>query len=505
MNTITGKVFLVGAGPGDPGLLTVRGRECLERADVVLYDALSNEVLTEYAPNAEKIFAGKSPDRHMLLQEEINRLLVDLARQGKRVVRLKGGDPFVFGRGGEEALALAERGIPYEVVPGVTAGIAAPAYAGIPVTHRGLSTSCLFITGHDEHLLDEDEIDFARIAAQGTLCFFMGVKNLPALVRQVIALGRAPDTPAAVIAWGTLPKQRTIVATLETLEDVCAREQPAPPALVVIGDVVRLHDRLSWFESRPLFGRRIVVTRARTQAGELVRHLHELGADVFEFPTIEIEPAPAAEPFGYIGSYHWVVLTSVNGVDMLFERLEDLGQDARDLSGVKLCAIGSATAEAVRKRFLTVDLMPEKYVAEDLLDALIRREGAIEGKRFLLPRADIARGFLPEELRKRGAEVTELVAYRTVAPKTSEDLAGQLAAYRPDLVTFTSSSTARNFAEILGAARLNAVALTARFAAIGPITSRTASDLGMPVTVEPDVHDIPHFVEAIVQAFAENT
>ena len=504
MNSATGKVFLVGAGPGDPGLLTVRGKECLERADVVLYDALSNEVLTEYAPKAEKIFAGKSPDKHMLLQEEINGLLIDLAKQGKRVVRLKGGDPFVFGRGGEEALALAENKIPFEVVPGVTAGIAVPAYAGIPITHRGLSMSCTFITGHDEHLLDDDEDDFAHIAAQGTLCFFMGVKNLPTLVRQVIALGRAPNTPAAVIAWGTLPKQRTIIATLETLEEVCAREMPAPPALVVIGDVVRLHEQLSWFESRPLFGKRIVVTRARTQAGELVRHLHELGADVFEFPTIEIEPAPIAEPFDYIGSYNWVVLTSVNGVEMLFERLEELGQDARDLAGVKLCAIGSATSEAVRKRFLNVDLMPEKYVAEDLLNALVQCEGALEGKRFLLPRADIARSFLPEELRKRGAEVTELVAYRTVTPTSSEEFAAQLAAYRPDLVTFTSSSTARNFAEILGAERLDAIKLGTRFASIGPITSKTAAELGMPVTVEPDTHDIPHFVDAIVQAFTQN-
>ncbi|MBX7256699.1 MAG: uroporphyrinogen-III C-methyltransferase, partial [Candidatus Hydrogenedentes bacterium] len=483
MSDVTGKVFLVGAGPGDPGLLTVRGKECLERADVVLYDALSNEVLTEYAPNAEKIFAGKSPDKHMLLQEEINRLLIDLARQGKRVVRLKGGDPFVFGRGGEEALALAENGIPYEVVPGVTAGIAVPAYAGIPVTHRGLSTSCMFITGHDEDLLDEEETDFAHIAVQGTLCFFMGVKNLPTLVKQVIALGRAPETPAAVITWGTLPKQRTIVATLATLEEVCDREKPTPPALVVVGDVVRLHNQLSWFESRPLFGRRVVVTRARAQAAELVRRLYELGADVFEFPTIEIEPAPISEPFDYIGTYNWVVMTSVNGVEMLFERLEELGQDARDLANVKLCAIGSATAEAVRKRFLNVDLMPEKYVAEDLLTALVQREGELEGKRFLLPRADIARSFLPEELRKRGAVVTELVAYRTVAPKTSDELAEQLAAYRPDLVTFTSSSTARNFAEILGATRLDAVALTAQFASIGPITSKTAAELGMPVTI----------------------
>jgi len=500
MTQSAGKVYLVGAGPGDPGLITVRGRECLEHADVVFYDSLANDALLEYAPRAEHIFAGKSADKHHLTQDEINALLITHAKSGRRVVRLKGGDPFVFGRGGEEALALAENGIPFEIVPGVTAGIAVPAFAGIPVTHRGASTSVTLITGHDERALESGEIDIARIPMKGTLVFYMSVRNLPLIVRQLMQLGRDPQTPVAVVASGTHAKQRTIIGTLETIVDACADEGIAPPAVAIVGEVVRMHEKLAWFESLPLFGKRIVVTRARNQASELVRQLHELGADVFEFPTIEIEPANVTEPFDYIGKYDWLVLTSVNGVEMLFERLEELGQDARDLAGVKLCVIGSATAEALRKRFLRVDLMPEKYVAEDLMAALLAHEPQLAGKRFLMPRADIARSFLPEELRKHGAEVTELVAYRTVAPESSEARAEALLAYRPDVITFTSSSTARNFYDMIGPERVAAVKSYAAFASIGPITARTANDLGMPVTIQPDVHDIPNFVDAIVRA-----
>ncbi len=493
-----GKVYLVGAGPGDVGLITVRGRECLEHADVVIYDSLANPALLEFAPKAEHIFAGKATDRHTLTQPEINELLFAHARKGKRVVRLKGGDPFVFGRGGEEALALASQGIPFEVVPGVTAGIAVPAYAGIPVTHRGASASVTLITGHDEQALESGETDLGNIALQGTLVFYMSVKNLPIVARRLIALGRAPSTPVAVVAHGTHPKQRTVVGHLADIHDRCEREGIVPPAVVVIGEVVALHEQLTWFESLPLFGKRIVVTRARNQASELVHQLHELGADIFEFPTIEVEPAKVDESFGDIGSFDWVILTSVNGVEMLFERLEEMDRDARDLAGVELCVIGSATAEALRRRSLKVDLMPEKYVAEELMAALLAREGSLEGKRFLLPRADIARSFLPEELRKRGAMVKELVAYRTVAPRSSGERADALIAYKPDLVTFTSSSTAKNFYDMIGAERVEKIKQMAAFASIGPITAKTADELGMNVTIQPETHDIPHFVDAIV-------
>jgi uroporphyrinogen III methyltransferase/synthase len=501
MSQTFGKVYLVGAGPGDPGLITVRGRECLEHADVVIYDALANEALLGYAPRAEKILVGKSTDHHTLLQEEINRVIIEQARRVARVVRLKGGDPFVFGRGGEEALALAEHGIPFEVVPGVTAGIAVPAYAGIPVTCRGIASTVTLITGHDDPAREESSLDLAELATKGTLAFYMGVKNLPQIAQELIRLGRPPHTPAAVIEWGTCPRQRTIVATLGTLHQACQREKVKPPAIVVIGDVVSLHTKLGWFESRPLFGRRVVVTRAQAQAGQLVRMLQELGADVLEFPTIRIEPVTTPEPMETPSHYHWIVLTSANAVEMLFERLEQQGLDARDLHGVKLCVIGSATAEAVRKRFLRVDLMPEKYVAESLLNALIECEGTLDGKRFLLPRADIARSFLPAELRKRGAEVTELVAYRTVMPETSETIAEALVSYKPDLVTFTSSSTVKNFCDILGPNRLERIKNRAAFAAIGPIATQTARELGLPVSIEPEQHDVPSLVQAIARAF----
>ncbi|MDZ4860272.1 MAG: uroporphyrinogen-III C-methyltransferase [Candidatus Hydrogenedentes bacterium] len=500
MSITQGKVYLVGAGPGDPGLITVRGRECIEHADVIFYDSLANPVLLELAPNAEHVFAGKATDRHTLTQEEINGLIVAHAQQGRRVVRLKGGDPFVFGRGGEEALVLAGLGIPFEIVPGVTAGIAAPAFAGIPVTHRGASTSVTLITGHDAEAIESGEIDLGKIPLQGTLVFYMSVRNLSVIVRQLVQLGRSPQTPAAVIASGTHAKQRTVVGTLTDIAELSEDAGILPPAIAVIGEVVSLHEKLSWFENLPLFGKRVVVTRARNQASELVRQLHELGADVFEFPTIEIEPAKVNEPFDYVGNYDWLVLTSVNGVEMLFERMDELGQDARDLAGVKLCVIGSATADAVRKRFLKVDFMPERYVAEDLMAALLQRESTLAGKRFLLPRADLARSFLPEELRKHGAEATELVAYRTVTPRSSNNRADALLAYRPDIVTFTSSSTARNFYDMIGPERVERIKLTAVFASIGPITANTANDLGMPVTIQPDTHDIPHLVESIVRA-----
>ncbi|GMW00619.1 MAG: bifunctional uroporphyrinogen-III C-methyltransferase/uroporphyrinogen-III synthase [Candidatus Hydrogenedentota bacterium] len=495
-----GTVYLVGAGPGDPGLITVRGRECLERADVVVYDSLANEALLDIAFHAEKIYAGKSPDRHTLLQDEINKILIDQAARVDRVVRLKGGDPFVFGRGAEEALALVAHGVPFEVVPGITSGIAVPAYAGIPVTHRGLASSVTFVAGHDEESCECLEDGSARWALDGTLVFYMGVRRLPHIADRLITMGRSPDTPAAVVQWGTYPRQISVTGTLSTIAALAQEQSIDPPSILVVGEVVKLHDSISWYEHRPLFGKRIVVTRARGQAGELSKSLRELGADVFEFPTIAIEPADSDESYAHAGDFDWIVLTSVNGAEMLFERMEEQGLDGRSLASVKLCVIGSATAEAVRKRFLKVDLMPDKYVAEDLMAALTAHEGDLRGKRFLLPRADIARSFLPKELRARGAEVIELVAYRTVIPATSEELAERLMAYNPDLVTFTSSSTARNFHEMIGQERTRHLAATARFAGIGPITSQTANELGLPITIEPVQHDIPSFVEAIVTA-----
>lgn len=500
MTTQYGKVYLVGAGPGDPGLITVRGRECIARADVIIYDALANAQLLEDArPDAERIFVGKERDRHTLIQEEINRLLVEWAGKASHVVRLKGGDPFVFGRGGEEALLLAEHKIPFEVVPGVTAGIAVPAYAGIPVTHRGMATSVTLITGHNRENEPGKRLALDNIALTGTLVFYMGVKNLPTVVDELRRVGRPAATPAAVIEWGTYGRQRTVLATLDTLVARCAEAGVQPPAVVVVGEVARLHEAIPWFERRPLFGKRIAVTRSRSQASELVRALRAMGADVFEFPTIQIMPAETLDDFGYIGDYDWIVFTSVNGVDMLFDRLDALGNDARDLHGVRLCVIGSATAEAVRKRFLRIDAMPEKYVAEELMAELLKHHPDMRGKRVLLPRADIARSFLPEALRAHGAEVTELVAYRTVMPKSSEALVDALMTFAPGLVTFSSSSTVRNFCHLLGAERMDALKTRAVFTAIGPITARTARELGVHPAIEAEEHSIPGLIQAIVE------
>ncbi|MFP4192170.1 MAG: uroporphyrinogen-III C-methyltransferase [Candidatus Hydrogenedentota bacterium] len=499
MSSGAGKVYLVGAGPGDRGLMTLRGRECLEHADVVVYDTLANEVFLEWARQAEHIFVGKSADRHTLLQEEINRVLAEQARRVNRVVRLKGGDPFVFGRGGEEALYLAEQGIPFEVVPGVTAGAAVPAYAGIPVTHRGLAGSVTLITGHEDPAKEESGIDLGTLGLKGTLVFFMPVKNLPKLCAELIRLGRDPGTPAAVIEWGTYPRQRSVRGTLRGIAAQAEEANIQPPAVAVVGEVAALADRLSWFESRPLFGQRIAVTRSRQQASDLVGRLSELGADVFEFPTIQIKPPEEPGDFGWIGDYDWIVFTSVNGVEMLFERLDAQGCDARDLAGVRLCVIGAATAGAVRKRFLRIDAMPDKYVAEELLAVIHAHEPDLRGKRFLLPRADIARSFLPEELRKHGAEVTELVAYRTVPAEESAALADRLVAHQPTLITFASSSTVRNFCRLLGEERTKRIQQEAVAASIGPITSATARECGFHVAVEPAQHDIPHLVEAIVE------
>jgi uroporphyrinogen III methyltransferase / synthase len=489
-----GKVYLVGAGPGDPGLITVRGKECLERADVVIYDNLVNSDLLQYAPKAERIFVGKSPDRHTLLQDEINRVLIDHAARHSRIVRLKGGDPFVFGRGGEEALSLAAKGIPFEIVPGVTAGIAVPAYAGIPVTQRDIARACVFVTGHDP------ETQIADAIRDATVVVFMPIKNIENIARQLIKSGRKPETPAAMIYTGTTPRQQTIIATLNTIAGKVTASEEESPGLLVVGEVVSLHEQLAWFEQRPLFGKRIVVTRAKSQAGKLSVMLRERGADVFEFPTIQVEPAQEDVPLGDISAYDWIVLTSVNAVDMLFRRLESDNRDVRALAGIKLCVIGAATAQAVSARFLHIDLMPDQYVAESLMDALKEAEPNLKGKRFLLPRADIARSFLPEALREADAEVTELVTYRTTVPATAEDRADALVAYAPDIVTFTSSSTARNFHEIMGEDRLAKLPQGIRYSSIGPMTTTTANELGMPISIEPPQHDIPHLVDAIVKA-----
>jgi uroporphyrinogen III methyltransferase / synthase len=495
MTTARGKVYLVGAGPGDPGLLTLRGRECLERADVVIYDQLVNEELLGYAQSAEHIFVGKQAHRHTLPQEDINRLLIEQAARAVCVVRLKGGDPCVLGRGGEEALALAAAGVPFEIVPGVTAGIAAPIYAGIPVTHRGMSSSCSLIAGHDVTELT----DLRAIMTDGTQVFYMAVGNLEAIVAAVQRAGRGPQTPAALIQRGTVSRQITVSGTLATIGLQCRQLQVAPPAVLIVGDVVSLRSQISWFENRPLYGVKIALTRTRAQASALARRLRELGADVFEFPTMRVEPPEEAVPFGYIGEYDWILLTSANAVEMLFERLVHEKWDARDLAGVKLCASGSTTLDVVASRFLRVDAVPDLFEPEHVIAAIETVGGPVTGQRILLPRADLARSSLTQALRDRGAEVVELVAYRAVVLEPSEALIGQLLRFAPDVLVFTSSRAVHGFCEMLDPGRLAALT-RATIASIGPVTSAALRNAGLQVDVEPHVHDVASLVGAIVAA-----
>jgi len=501
-------VSLVGAGPGDPGLLTLRGAEALSEADVVVYDYLANPVLVEHAAkDAERIYVGKKAGSHTLSQDEINDLLVDVARAGRHVVRLKGGDPFVFGRGGEEALALVAAGIDFEVVPGVSSAIAAPAYAGIPVTHRGLSTSLAVITGHEDPDKAESGIDWARLACGvDTLIFLMGLGNLPDIVAQLVAHGRPPDTPAALVRWGTLSRQETVSGTLADIVDRVRAAGLKPPAVTIVGQVAGLRDQvaaLRWFENRPLFGQRVLVTRTRQQASALSSRLRALGAEPVELPTIEIGPpldwAPLDQAIAALPSpgFDWIVFTSVNGVDAFFERLTWAGRDARALAGARLAAIGPATAASLALHGLRADRVPTEYIAEAVAASL----GDVAGSRVLLPRADIARAALAGVLRDGGATVVEVDAYRTLQPQVD---AGQLAPLLASitLATFTSSSTVRNLAAMARAADLHLpdVLAAATIACIGPITAATARDEGLPVHVVAQDYTIDGLIDAIVTA-----
>jgi uroporphyrinogen III methyltransferase/synthase len=501
-----GKVYLVGAGPGDPGLITVKGLRCIAEAGVLVYDRLAGGRLLAHArAGAELIYVGKLPDRHTLPQEEINRLLLEKARQGKIVTRLKGGDPYLFGRGGEEAEILAENGIPFEVVPGITSAIAVPAYAGIPVTHRDFTSSFAVITGHEDPAKNESGIAWDKIATGiGTLVFLMGVGNLPFIVRKLVENGRDPSTPVALIRWGTRPEQRTLTGTLA---DIVAKVHSAgfhSPAVTIVGEVVGLRDKLQWFENKPFFGKRIVVTRSRAQAGVLSVKIEALGGEPFEFPAIEVVPpadyGPLDRAIGVIESYRWVVFTSVNGVEHFFARLRHCRRDLRDLKGVRLCAIGPRTREALEEKGLLVDYVPDEYRAEAAAELL---RGAIEpGDRVLLPRADIARPELAALLSAMGAAVDNVEAYRTRrGGGDAALLRGMLQEGLVHAVTFTSSSTARNFVELLGPDGLNGLLNGVVLASIGPVTSAAARELGLRIDVEAREYTIDGLIAALLEYF----
>ncbi len=494
---VTGTVYLVGAGPGDPGLLTLRAAELMERADVLVYDALVSPAIMERAPRAERVYVGKRGGEHHRTQDQINAILVDLAGRHRTVVRLKGGDPFVFGRGGEEALVLAQAGIPFEVVPGVTAGIAAPAYAGIPVTQRGMAASVAFVTGHEDPTKPDTDVDWEHLArGVGTIVFYMGVGKMAENFRRLVEHGRAPDTPAAAIQWGTYPRQRTVTGTLETLPMIAKEAGIGAPSLIVVGEVVSLREPLAWWDRRPLSGRRIVVTRARAQASDFAQALEALGAEVVQFPTIRIVPAPDEAPLlaaaAEAGSFDWIVFTSANGVERFWYALAQQGCDARALGGVRVCAIGPATAAELERRGIVPDVVPDEFVAEGALQALDAAD-ELRGRRILLPRAEIARSVLPDGLRQRGAEVVDVVAYTTVQDGSdAERVRRLLDRGEVDMVTFTAGSTVRNFVDLVGADVRGA-----NVASIGPVTSGTARELGLAVDLEAAEYTIPGLVQAL--------
>ncbi len=505
-----GKVYLVGAGPGDPGLLTLRGRYLLERAEVVVYDYLANTKLLRHVPgSAEFIYVGKKGGGlHAFTQEGINKLLVEKALAGSMVVRLKGGDPFIFGRGAEEIEELVQAGIPFEVVPGVTSATAAATYAGIPITHRRYTASVAFITGHEDPTKKESNIRWDKLATgAGTIVVYMGIKNLPVITAKLIEHGRDPQTPVAVVRWASTPEQRSVEGTLATITDVVREADIKPPALVIVGDVVRLRRTIDWYEKRPLFGKRIVVTRTREQASELVALLEENGADCLEYSTINIEPVEDYQILDReledLDQCDWLLFTSLNAVTWFFRRLRERGLDSRRLHSVKIAVVGRATGEELEKYGIRVDLVPEKFTGEGLAEALIA-EG-VKGSRILLPRAQVARDILPEMLEDAGATVVVAPVYRNVPPPgRKEQLRGQLAGHGIDMVTFTSSSTVTNFLTMVdpaSEAELQELFRGVRIAAIGPITAKTVQKNGLRVDVQPERYTISDMVDAIVDHY----
>jgi uroporphyrinogen III methyltransferase / synthase len=496
MSARAGVVYLVGAGPGDPGLMTARSLELIASAEAIFYDRLIPPGALDGArEDAELVYVGKQPGVPSVPQEEIGERMIEAARSGKSVVRLKGGDPFVFGRGGEEGEALRAAGIEFEVVPGVTAGVAATAYAGIPVTHRDDASAVAFVTGHEDPHKEESAIDWPALARfPGTLVFYMGVKRLAQNTESLIGAGRDPEEPAAAIERGTWPGQRTVAATLGTIAEAVEREAVKAPALIVVGEVAHRREKLAWLERRPLHGRRVVVTRARAQASGLAVTLRGLGAEVVELPAIRIEPRIDSDEVRAaataIGVYELICLTSPNGVRLLFEAISEAGLDARALAGATVAAIGPGTARALAERGVLADVVPERFVAEALVEALADVE--VEKSRVLIARAADARNVLPDALRERGAEVDVVSLYETV--REQPDAEAIEAAQSADYVTFTSSSTVTNLTEALG----DRFPRSARIVSIGPVTSETARAAGLSVDVEAEQHDVDGLLAALL-------
>ncbi|MBI5195531.1 MAG: uroporphyrinogen-III C-methyltransferase [Nitrospirae bacterium] len=516
-----GKVYIVGAGPGDIGLFTVKGVKCLQKAGVVVYDFhLNAQILNYINHDAEFIYAGKRGGQHTLTQEQINQILVDKAKQGKVICRLKGGDPFVFGRGGEEAETLSKNNIEFEIVPGVSSAVAAPAYAGIPLTHRLYSSSFAVVPGYEDASKVESSINWANLATGvGTIVFLMTVKNISTACRRLIENGRSPDTPVAVIRWGTRPEQTTITGNLKNIAGLIKAEDIKPPAVMVVGDVVNLRDKLKWYEKKPMFGHRVLVTREHSGGFE---QLEELGAEIMEFSTVEIVPpkdwGKLDKAVAKIDSYNWLIFTSANAVKFLFRRLFELNKDIRDLKGVKICAIGAKTAEAINKFGIRVDLVPEEFNAEGIIKSVqaFKRSSVqsdkdsaselrtpnsklLKGVRFLLPRAEVAREIFPEKVRGLGGEIDVVTAYRAVKPEVhGKRLRRFLKEGKISIATFTSAGTFKNFMEIMGDEAhglLEGIAI----AVIGPVTAKAVQKAGLKIDIMPKEATIEAMVKAIIE------
>jgi uroporphyrinogen III methyltransferase/synthase len=501
---MVGIVYLVGAGPGDPKLITVKGLECVKKADVIVYDRLASPRLLSYArQDAELIYVGKAPDRHTLRQNEINQVLVNKALAGKTVTRLKGGDPFVFGRGGEEAEALLEHNILFEVVPGISSAVAVPAYAGIPVTHRDFTSSFAVITGNEDPLKTDSTIARDTLATGvGTLVFLMGMRNLAHIVEKLMEHGCSPETPIALIRWGTRPEQQTLAGSLGTIVELAKQAELKHPVIIIVGEVVKLRDKLKWFENKPLFGKRVVVTRSRSQASVFAEAIENLGGEPWEFPTISVTDPDDYTPMDIaikeIEKFNWIIFTSVNGVEYFFRRLANNKRDLRDLKGIKLCAIGPKTREELEKRGLNCDYVPEEYRAEAIISGLEHLD--LTDRHILLPRADIARRVLPVALANLGAQVTEVDAYKTVLGEGNGDIMRELFLKRKvHILTFTSSSTVKNFVKILNAPDYLELLAGVTVACIGPITADTARELGLRVDIEAKQYTIPGLLQAIIE------
>jgi uroporphyrinogen III methyltransferase/synthase len=500
----------VGAGPGDPKLITVRGLEAIRRCDVIVYDRLASpRLLKHLKPGAEKIFVGKLPDKHMLKQDEINRLLVDLALQGKVVTRLKGGDPSVFGRVGEEAELLAENGIRFEIIPGITSAIAVPAYAGIPVTHRDFTSSFSIVTGHEYKNKTYNTVNYKNLAgASGTLIFLMGVANLENICSELMKWGKEPDTPVALIRWGTWMEQETITGTLSDIAEKVRDANFQSPAVTIVGKVVQLREKLAWFEKKPLFGKRILVTRARSQASELVEMIDELGGEAIEFPVIRLQP-PSSEQaqkerdaaLSRLPEFDWVIFTSVNGVEFFFRRLKELKIDIRSLSKARIAAVGPKTAEALEERGLICEALPSKFQAEGLLESI--QSKLLPGQQVLLPKADIARDYLPKRLKELGLQVTELNIYENViSAENGAEIVDLLEQRALHIVTFTSSSTVRNLLlalQMSGAEQPLRLLQGCEIACIGQVTAQTAREAGLNVKYIAEEATIRSLVNSLIQ------